>query len=219
MLSLQKKKKKKKKSFLSFHSSSIFHLKRLISILHVKWTGMNERSRSKIWRFEWTYFLNDPEVFLLQLKDLHFNLQSNTFPYRLNEFIPFSPIENILRIHCQFLKTLGNRISQPFILSLKCDHPLLCGFSVLFSTVSLKIGHMFFQLIHRFNIGILKCWSGAVYISKFFPIHKRDGKLGFLKSLDCISKFSPIHWKVWKLRFLSPCLHIWSNDEGGLSVR
>ena len=59
----------------------------------------------------------------------------------------------------------------------------------------------FSQLIHRFNIWILKCWSGAVYISKFFPIHKRDGKLRFLKSLDCISKFSPIHWKVWKLRF------------------
>ena len=98
-------------------------------------------------------------------------------------------------------------------------HPLLCEFPILLSTVKLKLGHKFSQLIHRFNIWILKCWSGAVYISKFFPIHKRDGKLGFLKSLDCISKFSPIHWKVWKLRFLSPCLHIWSNGEGGLSVR
>ena len=122
-------------------------------------------------------------------------------------------------IHWQILKILGNGISQSFVVSLKYDHPLLCEFSILFSTVKLKLGHKFSQLIHRFNIGILKCWSGAVYISKFFPIHKRDGKLGFLKSLDCISKFSPIHWKVWKLRFLSPCLHIWSNGEGGLSVR
>ena len=106
-------------------------------------------------------------------------------------------------------------------LSLKCHHPLLCGFSILFSTVKLQLGHKFSQPIRRFNTGILKCWSGDVYISKFIPIHKRDGKLGFLKSLDCISKFSPIHWKVWKLRFLSPCLHIWSNDEavGSLSVR
>ena len=29
----------------------------------------------------------------------------------------------------------------------------------------------------------MKCWSGAVYISKFSPIHKIEGKLGFLKSL------------------------------------
>ena len=122
-------------------------------------------------------------------------------------------------IHWQILKILGNGISQSFILSLKCDHPLLCEFSTLFSIVKLKLGHKFSQLIHRFSNGILKCWSGAVYISRFFPIHKRDGKLEFLKSLDCISKFSPIHWKVWKLRFLSPCRHIWSNGVGGFSVR
>ena len=96
-------------------------------------------------------------------------------------------------IHWQILKILGNEISQSFILSLKCDHPLLSEFPILFSTVKLKLGHKFSLLIHRFNSWILKCWSGAVYISKFFPILKRDGKLRFLKSLDCISKFSPIH--------------------------
>ena len=108
------------------------------------------------------------------------------------------------------------------MLSLKCDPPLLCEFPIFFSTAKLKLGHKFSQLIHRFNIWIFKCWSGAVLISKFFPIHKRDGKLEFLETLDCISKFSSIHhWKVWKLRFLSPCLHIWSKGEaeGGLSVR
>ena len=102
-------------------------------------------------------------------------------------------------IHWQILE---NVISQSFILSLKCDHPLLREFSILFSTVKLKLGHKFSQLIHRFNTGILKCWSWAVYISKVFPIHKRDGELGFLKSLDCISKFSPIHWKLCLLCFI-----------------
>ena len=87
------------------------------------------------------------------------------------------------------------------MLSLKCDHALLCEFPILFSTVKLKLGHKFSQLIHRFNIWILKCWSGAVYISKFFPIHKRDGKLRFLKSLDCISKFSPIQKKFENWNF------------------
>ena len=90
------------------------------------------------------------------------------------------------------------------MLSLKCDHPLLCEFLILFSTVKLTLGHTFFQPIHRFNIWILKCWFGAVYFSKFFPIHKKDEKLGFLKSLDCISKFSQIYYKVWKLRIFVP---------------
>ena len=98
---------------------------------------------------------------------------------------------------------------------MKWDHLLLCEFPILLSTVKPKLGHKFSQLIHRFNIWILKWWSGVVYISKFFQIHKRDGKLGFLKSLDYISKFSTTE----KLKFLFPCLYIWSDGEGGLSVR
>ena len=107
-------------------------------------------------------------------------------------------------IHWQILKILGNEISQSFILSLKCDHPLLSEFPILFSTVKLKLGHKFSLLIHRFNSWILKCWSGAVYISKFFPIHKRDGKLGLLKSLDCISKFTEKfeNWDFCPLAFI-----------------
>ena len=106
------------------------------------------------------------------------------------------------------------------MLSLKCDHPLLCEFPILFSTVKLKLGHKFSQLIHRFNIGILKCWSGTVYISKFFPIQKRDGKLGFWK-LRLHFQIFPNSLKSLELRFLSPYLHIRSNGEaeGGLSVR
>ena len=110
-------------------------------------------------------------------------------------------------IHWQILKILGNGISQSFILSLKCDHPLLCEFSILFSTVKLKLGHKFSQLIHRFNIGILKCWSGAVHISTFFQIPKTDGKLGFLKSLDFISNFPKLtemfeNWDFCPLGFI-----------------
>ena len=89
------------------------------------------------------------------------------------------------------------------MLSLKCDHPLIYDFPILSATVKAKLEDKFSQLIHKFNIWIFKRWSGALYISKFFPIHKRDGKLAFLKSLDCISKL------------LSPYLHIWSNYEGG----
>ena len=98
------------------------------------------------------------------------------------------------------------------MLSLKWDHPLLCEFPVLFSTAKLKLGHRFSHLIHRFNIWILKCWSGAVYISKFFPIHRRDGKLGFLKSLDYFQIF-PNSLKSLKIEIFSPYLHIWLNDE------
>ena len=49
---------KKNNSFLSFHSS-IFHSKKFISILHVKWTGMNKGEQVenlKFWvniLFEW----------------------------------------------------------------------------------------------------------------------------------------------------------------------
>ena len=37
--------------------------------------------------------------------------------------------------------------------------------------------------MHRFKIWILKCWSWTVYTSRVYPIHERDGKMGFLNSL------------------------------------
>ena len=83
-----------------------------------------------------------------------------------------------------FLKILGNGISQSFMLSLKCDHSFLYEFSILFSTVRLKLGHDFPQLIHRIH---------PFHSSKFFPIHKRDGKLEFLKSLGCTFNFFSIY--------------------------
>ena len=76
--------------------------------------------------------------------------------------IPYSAMENVffqfIQIFSQFiLKILGNKISQSFMLSLKCDHPFLCKFPILFSTVKLKLGHKFPQYIDRFKIWVLKC--------------------------------------------------------------
>ena len=64
----------------------------------------------------------------------------------------------------------------------------------------LKFGHSFPQFIHTFKIRISKCWSWAVYNSRFFQfqIHKKDERLGFFKS---------------------PCLHILSDGEDSLSVQ
>ena len=65
-------------------------------------------------------------------------------------------------------------LNNLYLLSLKCDHPVLCEFHILFSPVKVKLGHKFSQLIHKFNIWILKCWSGTVYISEYFRIHKKN---------------------------------------------
>ena len=72
----------------------------------------------------------------------------------------------------------------------------LCRFTILFSTAKFKLGHNFSQFIHRFNIWILRCCPWAVYTSKFFPIPKRSGRLGFLESLGCTSKFLMIKLPV-----------------------
>ena len=126
----------------------------------MNWDEQGGASRKSEVLSEHTFWIT-PNSFCC-IQDLYFNLQSNTIPYQLNGFIPFSPMKFFSPIHWQTLKILGNGISQSFILSLKCDHPLLCKFSILFYTVKFKLGHKFSQLIHRFNIGILKCWSGAV---------------------------------------------------------
>ena len=60
------------------------------------------------------------------------------------------------------------------MLSLKCDHPFLCEFPILFSTVKLNVG------------------LGLSILPSFFPIDKKDGKLGFLKSIACTATFFPI---------------------------
>ena len=73
---------------------------------------------------------------------------------------------------------------------MKCGHPLLCEFPILFSwSYLIKLGHKFSQLIHKFNTWILKCWSGAVYIYKFFSIHKEMGNWDFCKAYITFPNF------------------------------
>ena len=110
------------------------------------------------------------------------------------------------------------------MLSLKCDHALLCEFPILFSTVKLKLEHQFSQLIHGFNIWILKCWSGAVYISKFFPIHKR-WEIGIFEKPRLHFQIFPNSLKSLKIDIFDFCPltfifgQMVSEAEGGLSVR
>ena len=91
----------KKTIFFSLFTPKCF-IQKFIIILHVKWTGMKMGKAS--WKFEFlseNAFWMTPKSFCC-IKDLYFNLKSNTLPYQLNEFIPFSPMENI------FLNSLIN---------------------------------------------------------------------------------------------------------------
>ena len=171
----------KNNSFLLFHSS-IFHSKKFISILHVKWTGMNKGEQVenlKFWvniLFEWPQSLFAATKIYILIFNLTHSLISLMGSFHFPQWKIF------FTVHWQILEILGNGISQSFILSLKCDHPLLCEFSILFPTVKLKLGHKFSQLIHRFNIGILKCWSGTVPISKFSQFIKEMRNWDFWKA-------------------------------------
>ena len=145
-LSLQKN-----NSFLSFHSS-IFDSKKFISILHVKWRWMNKVEQVenlKLWvsiLFEWPQSLFAATKIYTAIFILTHSLISFMGSFHFLQWTIFFPI------HWQIFKILGNGISQSFMLSLKCDHPLLCDFPILFSTFKVKLGHKFFQLIHKFNI-------------------------------------------------------------------
>ena len=125
--------------------------------------------------FEWQSLFAGTKINILIFNLTHY-LFSLMGSFNFPQWKIFFPI------HWKTLKILGNGIFQSYMLSLKCDHPLLCEFPILFSTVKVKLGHKFSQLIHKFNIWILKCWSGAVYISKFFSIHKEMGNWDFWKA-------------------------------------
>ena len=84
-----------KKIFFSPFSLLNVSLKNFISILHVKWIGMNmEKAGCKFEVLSQNTFWMTPKSFCC-MKDLYFHLKSNTLPYQLNGFIPFSPMENI----------------------------------------------------------------------------------------------------------------------------
>ena len=89
-----------------------------------------------------------------------------------------------------------------------------CKFIILILTQKFKLGHKFFQFFYRFKIWILECWSWAVYTCEIFPIHVRDGKLGFLSiSLGCTYKLFLIHLRVWKLGFLKMVMIVFQEQH------
>ena len=79
------------------------------------------------------------------------------------------------------------------MLILKCDYPFLYEFPILFSAVKLKLGYRYSQFIHRFETWIFKCWSWAVYTSKFLQIHERNEISGFLSIQGCNSNFFAVY--------------------------
>ena len=103
--------------------------------------------------FEWHQILfAATKIYILIFNLTHFFI-SLMGSFRFPQWKIFFPIHwKIVKIFIFIL-----HVSQSFILSLKCDHPLLCEFSVLFSTAKLNLGHKFPQIIHRFNTEILKC--------------------------------------------------------------
>ena len=137
----------------------------------------------------------------------------------LSECFYFPIMENIFSNSLINSENFRESNISDIMLSLKCDHPLLFEFSILFSAVKVKLVHKFSQIIHKFNIWILKCCSGAVHISKFFSIHKEMGNWNFWNTWIAFPNCPQFTKKLeWKLRFFSCCLHIWLNGEGGLSV-
>ena len=201
-----------KKIILFSLFTSQFFIQKFICILNVKSTGMNKGEQVKnlkLWvniLFQWPQSLFAATKIYTLIFNLTHSLISLMGSFHFPQWKIFFPI------HWQILKVLGNGISQLFVLSLKCDHPVLCEFSILFSILKLELGQTFSQLIHRFNIGILKCCSVAVYISKSFQIHKRR-EIGIFEKPRLHFQIFPNSLKSLKIEIFSPYLHIWLNDE------
>ena len=60
-------------------------------------------------------------------------------------------------------------MSQLFMLILKCDHPFLCEFPVLFSTMKLKLGNNF---SHFIKFGFWNVGLGLCILPSFFKFTK-----------------------------------------------
>ena len=109
----------KKNSFLSFHFS-IFHSRKFITILHVKWAGINKGEQVKnlkFWvniLFEWPQSLFVATKIYILIFNLTHSLISLMGSFHFPQWKIFFPI------HWQILKILGDGISQSFVLSLKC---------------------------------------------------------------------------------------------------
>ena len=128
---------------LSLQKNNHFFIQKFISILQVKWTGINKGEQVENLKF-WVNILYEwPQSLFAATKIyiLIFNL-THSFISLMGSF-HFPQWKIFFPIHWQILNILRNEILQSFMLSLKCDYPLLCEFPILFSTVKLKLGHMF----------------------------------------------------------------------------
>ena len=111
-----------------------FFIQKFLSILHVKWTGMNMEEQVENLRF-WVNILFEWPISHFAAAKIYlliFNL-THSFISLMGSF-HFYQWEIFYPIHGQILNILGNGIPQLFMLSLKCDHPVLCEFIILFST-------------------------------------------------------------------------------------
>ena len=59
------------------------------------------------------------------------------------------------------------------MLSLKCDHPFLCKFPILFSTEKLKLGHNFSQFIHGRVYSAGKNFTGKINPALILPVKRK----------------------------------------------
>ena len=128
---------------LCLQKNNQFFIKKFISILHVKWTEMNKGEQVKNLKFWMNILFEWPQNIFAATKIyiLIFNLTHSFI--RLMSWFYFPQWKIFFPIHWQILSISGNGIPQSFMLSLKCDHLLLCKFPILFSIVNLKLGHKF----------------------------------------------------------------------------
>ena len=76
-----------------------------------------------------------------------------------------------------------------FRYSLKCDHPFLCKFPILFSTVRFKLAYILSQFIHRSKCVFWNVGLGLCILPSFSQ---------FIKVVDCdFWKASRLHYQIF----------------------
>ena len=103
-----------------------FFIQKFISILHVKWTGMNKGEQVENLKFWANVLFESPQIIFASTKiyilifSLTYSLLSLMGSFHFPQWKIFFPI------YWRILAILGNGTSESFILSLKCDRPLFC---------------------------------------------------------------------------------------------
>ena len=154
----------------------------------------NESSINKVLR-EWKKMVSTRDsintlvsrVHSLMLQTYIYRLEINNFRALLTKYFVvwaefpmgtshFFQWKMLFPIHWQILKILGNGISQSFMLSLKCSHPFLCEYPILFLTVKIKLGQTFPNSSIDWKFGLELC-----ILPSFSQFIKEMGNWGFWK--------------------------------------